>query len=142
MKKVVMEHCEEGYRNRFCQFMHDGATLKSEDNHQAMCMQFADKDCKHNNAIALAFRKLVTHKADDVAMLAKEACQEFFGCEFQDMFSSSVQDLAASAVANELNVDEVEYDMHQGDEVGASAVGELFRAANKVKMFIVCIVLA
>ena len=141
MKKVVMEHCEEGHRNCFCQFTHDGSALKNKDKCQAMGMHFEDKDCKHNNGIALAFLKPVTHKADDVSTLAKEVYQEFFGCEFQDIFSSAVQDLAASAVANELNVDKVECDMHQGDKVGASTVGELFRTANKVKIFIVYIIL-
>ena len=49
------------------------------------------------------------------------------------MFSSSVQDLAASAVAKALEVDKVECDMRQGDKVGASSVGELVRTVNKVK---------
>ena len=66
---------------------------------------------------------------------------DFFRCEFIDLISSSVQDLAASSVAKELRVDEVECDMHQGDKVGASAVEELSRACDKVNMFVVCIVL-
>ena len=39
---------------------------------------------------------------------------------FNDVFSSSVQDLAATAVAKELNAEKVECDMHQGDKVDAS----------------------
>ena len=141
MKKIAMEHYEEGYRNKFCQFVHDGATLKNEDKHQAMGMTFSDKDFKQNNVIALAFRKPVAHEAENVAMLAKEAIQDFFGCEFLDGFSSAMQDLAASSVANELHVDKVKCDTHQGGKVGAITVGELFRAANKVSMIIVCILL-
>ena len=38
MKKVAMDHCEEGYRNQFCQFAHDGVTLKNKDKCQAMDM--------------------------------------------------------------------------------------------------------
>ena len=45
-----------------------------------------------------------------------------------------MQDLAASAVAKELNVEKVEYDMHQGDEVGTSAVRELTRSKDNVKL--------
>ena len=52
-----------------------------------------------------------------------------------------MQDLAASSVANELHVDEVECGTHQGDKVGASAVGELARTANKVSMCVTCILL-
>ena len=104
-------------------------------------MQFSDKDGKHDNIVALAFRKPVSHKANDVATSSKEIVLEFFGCEFLDLFSSAAQDLAASSVANELHVDKVECDMHQGDKVGASAVGKLFRATNKVNTFIVCVIL-
>ena len=78
-----------------------------------MGMQFADKDGKHNNVIELAFRKPVSHKANNVATLAKEIVLEIFGCEFIDLFSSAMQDLAAGLVSNELHVDKVEFDMHQ-----------------------------
>ena len=106
-----------------------------------MGMQFSDKNGKHDNVIALAFRKIVAHEAGNVATLAKEVIKEFFGCEFLDLFSSSAQDLAASSVANELRTDEVECGTHQGGKVGASAVGELARTANEASVFIVCILL-
>ena len=48
------------------------------------------------------------------------------------MFSSLVQDLTASAVAKELEVNKVECGMHQRDKVGASAIGELVHTVNKV----------
>ena len=99
IKKVVLEHYEEGHQNRFCQFMHDGFTLKNKDKHQAMGVQFADKDFKHDDVITLAFRKSVTHEADKVAELAEKSRYETFGLEFQEIFSSSVQDLSASYVA-------------------------------------------
>ena len=93
-------------------------------------MQFTDEQFKHDNAIASSFRKNISHKVDKVSELAEEICDGMFGLKFQDMFTSSVQDLAASAVAKELEVDRVECDMHQGDEVGASAVGELVRTVT------------
>ena len=70
IKKLVLERCEEGHQNRFCQFVRDRATLKNKDEHQAMGTQFSDKGFKPINAIALAFRKPVTHEADEVAELA------------------------------------------------------------------------
>ena len=85
----------------------------------------------------LAFRKLDTHKSDEVAECAQQIGNETFGVEFNDTFSCSVQDLAASAVAKELKVDKVECDMHQGDKVGASAVGELIRTVSKVSLLII-----
>ena len=59
---------------------------------------------------------------------------------FQEKNSSSVQDLAESAAPKELEVDKVECDMHQGHKVGASAVGELFRTVNKIKLLFIHIV--
>ena len=50
--------------------------------------------------------------------------------EFQDTFSSSVQDLAASAASKELKMEKVEHNMHQGNKLGASAVRELTRSLN------------
>ena len=117
--------------------MHDGATLKNKDKCQAMGMKIADKDCKDNNAMSLAFRKLDTHVSDKVAELAQKECNETFGVEFHFVFSCSVQDLDASAVAKEFQVGKVEFDMHQGDKVGASDVGELVCTANKVNLLII-----
>ena len=120
--------------------MHDGTTLKNKDEHQSMGVQFADKECEHDDVIALSFRKLESHTSDEIAELGQEVINETFGVEFTDLFSYSVQDLAASAVAKELQVDKVEYDVHQGDKVGASVGRELVRTANKVNLLIVCIV--
>ena len=60
--------------------------------------------------------------------------------KFQNTFSCSVQDLEASAAAKELRVDKVKNDMHQGDKVKASVVGELTRSLNKVSLLIFSIV--
>jgi len=137
---VVLEHYEEGHHNRFFQFAHDRATLKNEDKYQSMGMQFADKEHKHNNAIALSFRKLESHTSDKVAELGQEVINKTFGVEFADVFLCSVQDLAASVVAKESQFDNIECDVRQGDKVDASAVGELVRTANEVNLLIICIV--
>ena len=50
------------------------------------------------------------------------------------MFSSSVLYLAASLASKELNSEKIEYDMHQGDKLGASAVGELSRRKEQEKL--------
>ena len=93
-------------------------------------MQFTDKQFNHRSAIASSLRKPISHEADEVAKLAEEICDETFGLKFQDTLASSVHDLAASAVAKE--VDKVERDVRQGGKVGANVVRELVRAVNKV----------
>ena len=95
-------------------------------------MQLADKQFKYNSAIDLSFRKPISHEVDKVAKLAEKNCDEMFDLKIQDMFSSSVQDLAASPAVKELDVDKVECGMHQGDKVGASAFGELARTVDEV----------
>ena len=114
--------------------------MNNEDECQAMSMKFADTDCKHNNAISLAFRKLDTRASDKVTELTQQTRNETFGVEFHDAFSCSIQDLAASAITKESQVDKVEHAMHQGDKVGASAVGELARTASKVNLLMTCVV--
>ena len=74
------------------------------------------------------------HKADKVAELAEESCDECFDLNCTDVFSTSTKNLSASSVSKELNADKVEYDMCQGEKVGASAVGELNRMKDKVKL--------
>ena len=88
----------------------------------------------------MPFRKLVLHESDKIAELEEEVCQEYFELDFKDTFSSSVQDLAAITASKELKVEKVERDTHQGDEVGAGAVGELTRSFNKVKLLIIPVV--
>ena len=63
-----------------------------------------------------------------------------FGLEFHYEFSCSVQDLAASAVAKESQVDKVECDVHQENKVGSSTVVELVATVNKVKLLFIHIV--
>ena len=64
--------------------------------------------------IASCFIKPITHKEEMVAQLAQDVINETFETNFQKKISCSVQDLAVSAVANELLVDKVECDMNQG----------------------------
>ena len=45
-------------------------------------MQFADNKFRHNNVIALSFRKPVSHKSDNVAQLVEKVCQEHFELDF------------------------------------------------------------
>ena len=124
-------------KHLFCQFTQDGATLVYKDEHQAFGMHFVDNNFRHNDVITLSFRKHLSYEADKAAELAEEGHNEHFELDFTHMFSSSAQDLAASAVSKELNTEKLECGMHQGDKVGASAVGELPRSKGKAKLLII-----
>ena len=115
--------------------------MKNKDERQAIGMEFADKDCKHGDASALALRKLGAHASNKVAELAQQACDEVFGVEFHDVFLLSAQDLATSAIAKESQVDKVECGTYQGDKVSASTVGELTCTVSDASLLITHIVI-
>ena len=75
-----------------------------------------------------------------VVQLAQDNSNGMLETNFQTMFSFSVQDVAAIAVAKELLVDKVECDICQGDKVGDSTLGELTGSLNKVNLLIYSIV--
>ena len=85
--------------------MHDGATLINKENHQDFVMQFAETKIRYNNAISFSFRKSFIHEGDKVSELVEEEFSECFNKDFNDVFSSSVQYVAVSAVAKESNVE-------------------------------------
>ena len=97
-------------------------------------MKFVDNKFSHNDSIELSFRMPFSLKDYKAAELVEELCDYCFGLNFTNTFSSSAQDLTASDLSKELNVDKVECDMHQGDKVVTSAVGELTRTKDKAKL--------
>ena len=98
--------------DQFCQFFHNGTTLKNEKKHQSFGMKFEDRIFIHNNCLALSFRKALSSESDKVAELPEEACAEVLDKEFIHIFALSAQDLAARKVGAELNVEKLECDMH------------------------------
>ena len=86
-------------------------------------MQFADRRHHHTNAVALPFRKVLSRKTDKVDESSKDRYTELLYKNFDIIFASLVQCLAASKVSVELNAEKIECDMYQGGKVESSAVG-------------------
>ena len=124
IQKESHGHHAEASFNEFCQFINDSCALKIK-------RSISDRRCRHNNAVALLFRKSLSSKADKVPELFQDTCTEVPDKNFVDIFASSVQDLAANKVEVELNAENEECDMHQGDKVGSIAFGELTRSKDK-----------
>ena len=57
LRKEVNDHFIEAKGNRFCQFIHDGYSLLNKYKCQAFGIQFLDRRFRHNNFVALLFRK-------------------------------------------------------------------------------------
>ena len=70
---------------------------------------------------------------DVVAALCKSICIEMTGMELSSIIGAAVQDRAALSVPDYIGLDEAEAcDMHDGDKIGRTALGELVRSKNKV----------
>ena len=65
--------------------------------------------------------------------LCKSVCIEMMGMELTSIIGAAVQDRAALTVPEYIGLDEAEAcDMHDGDKIGRSAIGELVRSNKKV----------
>ena len=71
-RKAVFDHHEEVILNQFYQLVQGGATLLNKGEHQDFGMQFADTKFRHNDVIALPFRKLLAPKDGKVADLVQK----------------------------------------------------------------------
>lgn len=75
----------------------------------------------------MSFRRVKSSTAQVVSDLARAVTKELTDHDFNTLFAASVQDAAAKSVARHLNVEVETCDMHDGDKVGGSAIGELVR---------------
>ena len=127
LRKTINPHLEDAKGNSFCQFIHDGVTLDNKSKYQAYAMQFTDSKFRCNHVIAMSFRRVKSSTAQVVSDLARAVTKELTDHDFNTLFAASVQDAAAKSVARHLNVEVETCDMHDGDKVGGSAIGELVR---------------
>ena len=72
-------------------------------------------------------------KSNCVAQFIKKITTEVAGEDLNDVCDVSKQDLAALSVAKELGISKIEAcDMHDGNKIGWSAIGELVRTKDKI----------
>ena len=127
LRNAVASKYKEGKGNPFLQFINDGCTLANKSKYQAFGLQFTDSSFQCNHVVAIAFKRMLSSTSESVAGLAREVIQEVTGFKFNEVCGASVQDAAARSVARLLNLEEETCDMHDGDKIGRSAIGELLR---------------
>ena len=132
LRHELQKKFQDGLGNTFCQFIHDGCTLESQSKYQAFGLQYTDSNFASNNVVALTFRRARSSAGESVANLAREEVFNTTGYRFDQIIGCSVQDAAARSVAAHLQLEEETCDMHDGDKIGRSAIGELLRTRNKV----------
>jgi hypothetical protein len=117
--------------NKFGQCLHDGGTLDNGKKYQAMSLQFVDPEWSRNFVVAVGFARCKDGKASKVFQLFKRLTYEQTGIEPSQIWGSCVADGAAQKIVAISFVEGKVCLMHNGDKVGASAVGELTRTQMK-----------
>ena len=125
LRNAVAAKFKEGKGNPFLQFINDGCTLGNKSKYQAFGLQFTDSSFQCNHVVAVAFKRAMSSTSESVAGLARLVIEEITGFEFNQVCGASVQDAAAKSVARLLNLEEETCNMHDGDKIGRSAIGEL-----------------
>ena len=93
-------------------------------------MQFVDSQFRSNHVLAIGFKHVTNSKSANVTDLGRTVVKDVTGFNFEDLFGLAIQDRGATKVAKALELDEEICDMHNGDKIGASAIGELTRSKN------------
>jgi len=101
--------------------------LGNKSKYQAFGLQFTDAKFQCNHVVALGFKKVRDSTTDTVSALGETLIKNRTNFNFHQIVSSSVQDAAAKSVAKAWDLEVATCDMHDGDKVGASAIGRLVR---------------
>jgi hypothetical protein len=121
----------EHYGNPFAQGMHDGVTLTNRRCYQSMASQQIFRG--ESYTLAFAFKQLREHHAGVVSAAFTSAFEARTSISCAAAFWAMISDLAALAVASELDIEDVQKcKLHQGGKVGDCAMGLLVKTRNKV----------
>ena len=132
-REIIDAKIKQSKGNQFGQLIHDGVTLENGNKHQSIGLQFVDPCWRRNIVLCLGCRRSVVNTDAVVADLVRRVVLEVTAREVSQIIALAVQDGAALGVAKHLGMDEVEgCDMHDGDKIGQSAIGELVRSKMKV----------
>ena len=131
--KLVHSKHHQSQGNAFGQLIHDGCTLDNGIKVQSVGLQMVSRNFDANHVICLCCQESKQNRGADVASLLQEVVLEMTGMNLITICGIAVQDRAALSVPAYLGFDEAEScDMHDGDKIGRSAIGELIRSRGKV----------
>ena len=94
---------------------------------QAIACQVIHPIWEENIVLALGFRKVENSTGEIVRAIAEDVVQEMTGYPLSVVCGHGKQDRAALRVAGLLGFEKEGCDMHDGDKVGRSALGDLVR---------------
>ena len=133
VQSLIRAKIDNSRGNKFAQIIHDGCTLDNGFKVQSVGLQFVDPKFRTNHVLCLCCRVCPGNLGVDISKFIQDVSLEVLGQELAVICDSSVQDRAALSVSNHLGITEAEpCDMHDGDKIGRSAIGELTRSNKKV----------
>ena len=132
LKEMIVKKHINCKGNPFMQYIHDATTLDNSQIYLAIGAQFVPDDWSKNIVVALDFVPTKSTTGDACKILIENAFKACTSLEFDKVCSSGVQDKAALKTAELLGLEKESCDMHDGDKIGKSAIGELVRSRNRV----------
>ena len=132
IRRSVQDQLLYSEGNPFAQMIHDAATLKNKHKCHAIGMEFIDCYEFKNHAVCLGMTPLESGWDCVGALSIAAVTMKVIGMKPEEVFAATMSDLAVKGVAQEFGHVGEECDMHQGDKIGRSAVGDLVRSSNKI----------
>jgi hypothetical protein len=132
LKMMVKDMLAFTEGNPFAQCLTDACTLAHKHKCMAIGMEFVD--CIHfqNHAVCLGMVPLADGTDKAGAETIQTVVTELMGFKYNQVMASMISDLAAKGIAREFDQVGEWCDMHQGDKIGRSAIGDLVRSKNRV----------
>ena len=118
--------------NPFAQCLNDACTLAHKHKCMAIGMEFVDCMDFKNHAVCLGMVPLADGTDKVGAKTIESVLSKVTGFAYNQIMASMISDLAAKGIAWEFDQVGEWCDMHQGDKIGRSAVGDLVRSKNRV----------
>ena len=115
--------------NAFCRMIHDDVTSENRFEPKAFGIQFCNNKFRRNHVVALGFLDVQNDTTNAESDPRKDIFKERTSYDLNQIVSSTVQDAAATKrIADTWDLEvETFVDMHDGDEVGVSAIGRPVR---------------
>jgi hypothetical protein len=138
--KVMMKLCfdySEG--NPFAQGQQDGVTLADRMKYYSVALQFIPADRSTNLVVCIGVVPAVKGANDsgsgsvkNTIPVIEKLCMEQTGYTWQQLCHSTMVDIAALAFSAGMKHEKQGSQMHSGNKIGTSAVGDLVRTRGKV----------
>jgi hypothetical protein len=124
---------EASFGNPFAQGVNDMATLKNHVKFAAVGMQLVTPDYPQQNlALTLSMTPAKDGAKDNqVAKIVDERTKDITGHSYSTVAHSTITDVAAIGVCEELGTEREGCEMHQDDKIGLAVLGFLTRSSKK-----------